>query len=143
MWKLEETSSGHREEEEEEAGLANRTNALSATRRGTLPGTVTRTKRGPGRDERKKKKKLSSFNENKLFQPNDGQLLDTLEGVAKIQDEYIEEFDDIFLIEPDARNQVVGSIYRHRDAWKKMDSGKMLQNIIEERLRLNFKQGQP
>ena len=92
MLKFEETSSGHREEEEEEAGLAIRTNALSATRRGTLPGTVTRTKRGPGRDERKKKKQ-SSFNENKLFQPNDGQLLDTVEGVAKIQDEYIEEFE--------------------------------------------------
>ena len=31
-----------------------------------------------------------------------------MEGVAKIQDEYIEEFDGKFVIEPDAGNQVVG-----------------------------------
>ena len=54
MQNLEETSSSHREEEEE-TGPAKRTNALSTTRRGTLPGTITRTKGGPGRDERKKK----------------------------------------------------------------------------------------
>ena len=90
-----------------------------------------------------RKKKSNTFYRNKVFNVDDGILLDKLEGVIEIQEEYLEELEGELVGDNDLGVQVKGNLFNHRNASTEMGAGKMVQNIITEGLKLNLVTGCP
>ena len=95
--------------------------------------------------EESRKKKSNPFYRNKVFNEDDGILLEKLEGVIETQEEYLEELEleGELVGDNDLGVQVKGNLFNHRNAWTEMGAGKMVQNIITEGLKLYLVTGCP
>ena len=119
----------------------------------TMPETVSRERKGTqegseeenGPREEEDSPRVGKFYfKNKNDMHSDGFFLDNLEGVAEMQEEYLEELEGVSVKDMDDKvSTVVGSLFTHKHEWKKMGAGKMTMNIIETGLTLNFTKGQP
>ena len=66
--------------------------------------------------------------------------LDVLEGVAMLEDEYLEELQGTKVVEAIGVENVIGNLAKN---WKNIGASQMVMNIVTKGLNLNFDQGLP